>query len=201
MGYNGSAIVAMVGKDCVAIAADKRLGQQGLTVDMDFQKIFKMTERTYIGLPGLATDVKTVHDALRMRVNLYRHREERVIEPKTLASLVSHMLYERRFGTYFVEPIIAGLDKDNKPFISGMDLIGCLESARDFAVAGTASDNLFGMCEALWEPDLEPEDLFETISQALVNAVDRDAISGWGAVVYIITPKGVIVRDVKNRMD
>jgi 20S proteasome alpha/beta subunit len=32
----------------------------------------------------------------------------------------------------------------------------------------------------------EPEDLFETISQTLLNAVDRDAYSGWGAVVHIM---------------
>ena len=28
--------------------------------------------------------------------------------------------------------------------------------------------------------------MFETISQSLLNAVDRDALSGWGAHVYII---------------
>jgi hypothetical protein len=32
----------------------------------------------------------------------------------------------------------------------------------------------------------EPEDLFETISQTLLNAVDRDAYSGWGAMVTIM---------------
>ena len=32
----------------------------------------------------------------------------------------------------------------------------------------------------------EPDDLFETISQALLAAVDRDAISGWGADVYVM---------------
>ena len=32
----------------------------------------------------------------------------------------------------------------------------------------------------------EPDDLFETASQALLNAVDRDAVSGWGAVVHIM---------------
>ncbi|KAJ1805464.1 proteasome core particle subunit beta 3, partial [Coemansia sp. RSA 2599] len=50
-------------------------------------------------------------------------------------------------------------------------------------------------------PDLDPEGLFETVSQALLNAVDRDAMSGWGAVVHIITPDGVITRDIKGRMD
>ncbi len=46
-----------------------------------------------------------------------------------------------------------------------------------------------------------PEDLFETISQALLNAVDRDAISGWGAVVHVITADGITTRTLKGRMD
>lgn len=53
-------MVAMVGKNCVAIAADKRLGQQFMTVSTDFQKIFPATDRVYFGLPGLATDVQTL---------------------------------------------------------------------------------------------------------------------------------------------
>ena len=50
------------------------------------------------------------------------------------------------------------------------------------------SDKLFGIAEGLciWGPNLGPEDLFETISQTLLNAVDRDAYSGWGAIVYIM---------------
>lgn len=60
LSYNGAAIIAMKGKDCVAIAADKRLGVQAQTVSMNFQKIFEMNDKLYIGLPGLATDVQTV---------------------------------------------------------------------------------------------------------------------------------------------
>ena len=50
----------MTGKDCVAIAADRRFGIQGQTVSMNFQKIFQMNDKLFIGLPGLATDVQTV---------------------------------------------------------------------------------------------------------------------------------------------
>ena len=35
-----------------------------------------------------------------------------------------------------------------------MDLIGCINFAKDFVVAGTASANLYGICESLFEPDL-----------------------------------------------
>jgi len=58
--YNGAAIVAMRGKDCVAIAADKRFGIQAQTVSFNFKKIYEMNDKLYIGLPGLATDVQTV---------------------------------------------------------------------------------------------------------------------------------------------
>jgi 20S proteasome alpha/beta subunit len=51
--------------------------------------------------------------------------------------------------------VIAGLDeKTNEPFICGMDTIGAIETAKDFMVAGTAPDSLYGMCESMWQPDM-----------------------------------------------
>lgn len=202
LAYNGGAIVAMKGKNCVAIAADRRFGVQGQTIAIDFQKIFEMGPHLYVGLPGLATDTQTVHQRLRFRQNLYELKEGRRMSPETFSSMLSNMLYEKRFGPYFVEPVIAGLDpKTYEPFVCNMDLIGCRNIPEDFVVGGTCSNQLYGMCEVLWEPDLEPEDLFETVSQALVNACDRDAISGWGAIVYIIEKDKVTVRTLKTRMD
>lgn len=215
----------MVGKDCVAIACDLRLGLQALTISNNFPKIFQYGD-VFLGLTGLATDVSTVSDLFRYKVNMYRLREERAIAPRTFANLVSSSLYERRFGPYFVSPVVAGLDpKTGQPFICGFDSIGCIDFAKDFIVSGTASEQLFGMCEGLWEPDLvcfsgpfffflyeiiystlttffqEPDALFETISQALLTAVDRDALSGWGAHVYIIEKDKVTKRLLKGRQD
>ena len=145
----------MTGRNCVAIACDLRLGLQALTVSNNFPKIFSYSPSVYLGLTGLATDVSTVSDLFRYKVNLYRLREERDISPQTLANLVSTSLYEKRFGPFFVSPVVAGINStDGKPFICGFDSIGCIDFAKDFIVGGTASDQLFGTCEALWEPDL-----------------------------------------------
>lgn len=97
--------------------------------------------------------------------------------------------------------MIAGINSKNEPFIAASDVVGCLNFAKDFVVSGTASDKLFGMAEGLWEPDLGPEELFETVSQILLGALERDALSGWGAVVRVITPEKVIERTLKARMD
>eukprot|EP00040_Diaphanoeca_grandis_P038871 m.257579 g.257579 ORF g.257579 m.257579 type:complete len:205 (-) comp35439_c0_seq1:364-978(-) len=199
--YNGAAMCAMVGKNCVAIASDTRLGIQAQTIACDFKKIFKMGDRLMVGLPGLATDVLTVSSKLDFRTNLYKLREERDMEPATFMNMISSLLYEKRFGPYFVEPIIAGLNKDGTPFVASTDLIGCPMVTKDFVVGGTCSEQLYGMCESLYQEDMEPDDLFEAISQSLLNAQDRDALSGWGGIVHLIEKDKITTRHLKARMD
>jgi 20S proteasome subunit beta 3 len=200
--YNGGGLVAMVGKNCVAIASDRRYGIRNQTVGMNFERIFKMHDSCFVGLSGLATDVQTVSQKLKFRANMYKLREERDIKPSAMANLVSSLLYEKRFGPYFCEPIICGIEgDDNKPFICAQDLIGAACYASDFVVGGTCGEALYGMCESLFKKDMEPEDLFETISQALLSSVDRDCLSGWGAVVHIITVDKIITRELKGRQD
>jgi 20S proteasome subunit beta 3 len=199
--YNGAAMIAMAGKDCVGIAADRRLGIQAQTVSTDFTKVFEMSPTLFVGLAGLATDVQTLHQLLQFRMQLYALKEERDMSPQVFSHLLSTLLYEKRFGPYFVEPIVAGLGEDGKPFLSGSDLIGATVLADDFVVSGTCTGNLYGMCETLYKPDLDPDDLFETLAQALLASVDRDALSGWGGVVHIITKDGIVTRELKGRMD
>ncbi|EFH40132.1 hypothetical protein ARALYDRAFT_917696 [Arabidopsis lyrata subsp. lyrata] len=81
--YNESAVDAMEGKNCFAIASDQRHGVQLQTI----------------------------------------LREERDIKPETFASLVSAILYEKRFGPYLCQLVIAELGEDNKPFTCTMDSI------------------------------------------------------------------------------
>jgi 20S proteasome subunit beta 3 len=48
------------------------------------------------------------------------------------------------------------------------------------------------MCESLWEPNMDPEHLFETISQAMLSK---------GVIVYIIEKDKITTRMLKARMD
>ena len=167
----------------------------------DYKKVFQLHDKLFVGLGGLATDAQTLYERLVFRHNMYRLREERDMKPSTFGNLLSSMLYEKRFGPYFASPVVAGLEPDGKPFICGMDSIGALETAVDFIVTGTNSESLFGMCESMWKPDLGPDELFEVTSQCLLSGIDRDALAGWGAVVYVITKDKVIARTLKGRMD
>ena len=56
---NGSALIGMAGKQCVALACDRRFGMQQQTIAMDMERVFKINDRTLLGMSGLATDVHT----------------------------------------------------------------------------------------------------------------------------------------------
>jgi 20S proteasome subunit beta 3 len=81
-----------------------------MTLAANWPKTYQINERAYVGLVGLAADQQTVFDLLRFKAKMYKLREGRDIGAKTLANLCSSTLYERRFGPYFVEPIVAGLE-------------------------------------------------------------------------------------------
>lgn len=199
---NGGSCLAMIGKDCVAIACDLRLGLQSVGISGDFEKIFQYGG-VFVGLTGLATDVQTVAIELRKRNNLYELQEDRSLEPQRMANLISSMLYSRRFGPWFVGPLVAGIDsKSGKPYVCTFDSIGSIDASHDFVVNGTAGDQLYGMAESLYEPNLEPEQLFQTVSQALMSGMDRDPLGGYGGLVYVLEKGGKVTkRLLKTRLD
>ena len=205
----------MAGDGCVAIGSDLRFGVQFQTLATDYKKCHRIHDRLFVGLGGLGSDAQTLAARLHFKHNMYRLREERDMRPAAFSQLLSTTLYEKRFGPYFVSPVVAGLEgldaggKEGgdgavggfKPYLAGMDSIGAIETAEDFMVAGTAPDSLYGMCESMWRPKMKEDELFETVSQCLLSGQDRDALAGWGAVVYVITKDKVVARTLKGRMD
>ena len=204
--YNGSALIGMIGKECVGIACDTRLGVRFQTIDTNFQKVFKVNDRTLVGFSGLATDIQTVSGKLRTTERLHSLEEDSDMTASMFANLVSTFLYKHRFAPYFINPIVVGLDYDNTkktwtPVLASYDLIGCMDKDNEFTVGGTATELLYGACESFYKPNMEPDELFEVIAQSLLSSMDRDILSGWGAQVYILTPTQIITKKLLTRLD
>ena len=158
-----------------------------------------------MGLSGLGTDVQTFKSWMKFKLNLYKLQEGREMKASTFSKMVANSLYEKRFGPYFVQPLIAGLDKvsdtEYKPIIVTYDSIGTYQQSQSFECGGTGADLLQGCCETFWKPDMDKDELFNTISNCLLSGLDRDSLSGWGAYVYVLTPDELIVRALKTRQD
>jgi 20S proteasome subunit beta 3 len=123
---------------------------------------------------------------MRRQVETYRIKEKIDLTPQLFINLVASTLYSKRFSPYFVSPVVVGLDSDGKSYVANYDSIGCLTQSTDFQVAGTGTDMLYGTCETFFKREMNSDQLFESISQSLVSGVNRDSLSGWGGLVYLM---------------
>lgn len=87
------------------------------------------------------------------------------------------------------------------PWSSALLRHGAMAPTDNFVVCGNNEESLFGVCESMYKPDLEPEELFEVIAQCILAGVNRDCLSGWGGVVHVISKDKLITRTLKGRMD
>lgn len=76
-----------------------------------------------------------------------------------------------------------------RPYLCTTDMLGAQSTSHSFVCSGMASRSLHGTAEALWKPNLEAEELVEVCGRAFVSALERDCLSGYGAVVYLIRGK------------
>lgn len=199
--FYGGSILAMIGKNCISIIADNRLGNGPITISKKFSRIFQITPKSFIGLPSFIPDCQNLLNKIRKHVSLFKLSEGREIEPQELANLISAILYSHREQPLMTSPIVVGLDSSNNPYVCGMDCLGCKTEPKSFVATGTASSNLMGMCEILYKEDLNCDDLFIVAVQTFLNSIDRDALSGWGAHCIIANPEQNIVKHLKGRCD
>lgn len=200
--HNNGCVVAMCGENCVAIATDHRFTSETQTICTDFKKVLHISPYLFHGMTGLQADILTVRDRMAFRKNITELNEERSLTPQEYTQLFSSFLYEHRFAPYFVDSVVAGLQaQTSEPYICNLDSYGYANITKDFVVAGNCAAQVYGMCETLWEPGMKPNQLFEVISQSMIVAMNRDAMTGWGATVYVLEHDKLTERSLKTRMD
>jgi 20S proteasome subunit beta 3 len=242
--------MAMAGRQCLAVAVDKRFASSGLLVQVAPRSILHVPETlTMVVFTGLESDVHALKGALSTEISRKYSRglgfssTLNGLSAKSMASLTSHVLYNRKRVPYYVSPLVVGLDpttsgppphrlvKESKrendddtttvsssssssssstgttqeelysSYLCSMDCIGARSESPSFVCAGAAKHSLYGTCEALWRPGLAREELLAVCSKAFLSALERDCLSGYGAVVYLITPEGIEEIDIVGRTD
>lgn len=260
---NGGSVLAMAGKDCVALAVDKRFGSGNHLVQIRHRPVLHFADSTMVAFTGLEGDVQSLRVELAAQVTLKYSRglgfgggrsgatRKKSISPTAVASLLSHVLYRQKQAAYYVEPLVVGLEPDGwwddddvicskvaaskdesstgdetaaadtlatttthvirtttitkrrkyRPYLCSMDMIGAKSESTAFVCAGTAAQCMYGTAEALWKPNLTAYQLVAVCGQAFLSALDRDCLSGYGAILYLLTPDGIVEYDLVGRSD
>lgn len=187
--YQGATTVGLICKDSVILASEKRVTYGYMVSSRSGIKVFKLTEKIGLAYAGLVSDMQALTREAQAYANLYNLENNRQISVKSMAKLISNMLFQRRLFPLLMETLVGGVDEDG-PDLYSMDPVGSL-IPDDFITAGSGAPIAMGVIEAEYKKDMSIKEGTELILKAIKAAVARDIMSGDGVDILILTKEGI----------
>ena len=191
----GATAVGIKCKDGVVLGNDRRATWGYTVTNKTTQKLFKITDNVGMAAYGLIGDFQFVSRVLKAQAALYVLDANDKISTKSVAKLLSNMLYSRKMAPLYTSLIIAGVDKEG-PQVYTLDGLGSV-IPEEFGATGTGMLLSMGILEADYKPDMSIEDGVKLVEKAIRNSIKRDAMSGNGIDLLIITKDGAEERRIE----
>ena len=184
----GTTTLGLVFKDGIVAAAEHRATMGTLIAHKVAKKIFKIDEHMLLTTAGLVGDAQLLARFLRVEAELYKLEREGPMPVRGAATLMANILNQRKFYPYYVQLIIAGVDNTG-PHIFSLDAAGgAIEDI--YTTTGSGSPYVFGVLEDHYRKDMTEEEAIDLAIRAMTAAMKRDAASGDGMDIVVITKKG-----------
>ncbi len=185
----GATAVGLRTNNAVILASEKRVSYGGFVMSKAGRKVFAIKDRYGMALAGLFADIQTLMRVMNIQLHQYEIENGRPLSVKSAARLLSVILYQYKFFPFLSEIIFGGIDESG-PHLLVMDSLGSLIED-DYAAIGTGAPIAIGIIESKYSKDLSTEDAEKLAVDAVMAAIKRDAMSGDGVDVIVITPEGV----------
>ena len=186
----GTTTCALTCKDGVILAADTRASAGFFIADRHVMKIQKVDRHVGMTIAGGVADAQNLVDIMRYNSNIYRLTNKDPIPIKSAARLCSNVLFNQRYYPFFVQIILAGVDKTKEEGqIYNIDLFGSMTSEK-FISTGSGSPVAYGYLETEFKENLTVNDAYKIAIQAIAAAIRRNAGTGDGINVVIIDKDG-----------
>ncbi len=184
----GATTVGLITKDGVVLASEKRVTYGYSLLSKSGKKVFKITDRIGIACAGLIADMQAISRILAAEVRLYELENERIMPIRSVAKLLSVILYNNRHMPYIAETLVGGVDNEG-PHLFVLDPWGSVIEDR-YAALGSGAKVAIGIIESEYKDSLSTEEGENLAIKAIKTAVGRDAISGDGIDILVITNSG-----------
>lgn len=187
--FFGAATVGITFENGVVIGAEKRVLWGYTVVSKTGKKVFPITDNIVVGSAGVSGDYQMLSSFLVAESNLFELENRRAITVNAAAQLLSNILFSRKYMPYLTQTLIGGVDADGSHLYS-LDLAGSLIK-ETYAAVGTATSLVLGVLEANYRADLTKEEAIQLAVKAIRSATRRDAMSGEGIDLLIVTSEGI----------
>ncbi|MBL7054549.1 proteasome subunit beta [Candidatus Woesearchaeota archaeon] len=190
----GTTTVALVCKDGIILAADKRATSGNLISHKKFEKIIKITDKIAVTVAGTVSDVQLLTKLVRAELKLKDIRTDRESNVREAANLLASMVYNNIRKLSLIPGISHFLVGGSDP--SGIYLFdlapdGSIVEVDDFVSSGSGSVMAYGVLETLYKKGISVDEGVKLAVKCINAAILRDSASGNGIDVFTITQEGI----------
>ena len=182
----GTTTIGIVFKDGVILATEKRATMGYMIASKKAKKVYKVADRIGMTTAGGVGDAQQLARILTVECNLYQIRRSRPITVGATATLLSNYLNQNRYFPYYVQLLVGGIDESG-PSVFSVDALGGATKEEEIVATGSGSPMAYGVLEDRFLPQMSEDAAIDLAIRALKSAMKRDAGSGEGIHVVVIT--------------
>ena len=182
--------VGIIVKDGAVVGTESQATAGYTVATKTAKKLFQINDYTCATISGGVADCQYVINQLQAFSRLKQVEDEKVPEPKYIASVTRNILFSGR--SYFLAMMIIGgySLKESKGVLYGVDLLGTLYEEDSYISFGSGSPFSLGVLEADWKPNLTKNQGINLIKTAISSSRERDAASGYKIQLCTIDKNG-----------
>jgi proteasome beta subunit len=170
----------------VILATEKRATMGYMIASKKAKKVYQVAERIGMTTAGGVGDAQQLARILTVECNLYQIRRSRPITVGATATLLSNYLNQNRYFPFYVQLLVGGIDATG-PSVYSVDAMGGATKEEEVVATGSGSPMAYGVLEDRYKPDMTEDEAIELAVRGLKSAMKRDAGSGEGINVVVIT--------------
>lgn len=186
----GATAVGIAYNGGVIIAAEKRISYGTFVISKTGKKVFKISDTVGAGCAGLIGDMQVLMREISSYVKIREIETRKSLPPNSVAKLLSVIMYERRFAPFITQIVIGGVDNLNgKSSIYVLDPLGSVIPDK-YAAVGSGSEIAIGVIDSGYNDNISEKDAKKLAIKSIKSAIQRDAASGDGVNIMVITASG-----------
>src|SRR3989338_4028044 len=190
----GTTTVGLVCKDGIVSAADKRATAGFMIVDKRAEKVHVLSEDFAVTIAGNVSDAQVMIKLIKAELRLKEIRTNKRPSTKESANLLGEILYYniRRMSMFpgIAHFLLGGKDSSGV-YLYDLFHNGSVTKIKDYVGSGSGSVFAYGVLESQYKADMTTADGVKLATRAVNAALQRDAASGNGLDVVVITDKEI----------
>jgi len=182
----GTTTVGLVFEDGVVLATEKRATMGYLIASKKAKKVYQIADRIGMTTAGGVGDAQQMARLMTVECSLYNIRRGRPMTVAAASTLLSNILNNNRYYPFYVQLLVGGVD-DSGPSVYSVDALGGATREEEIVATGSGSPMAYGVLEDRFRKGMTRDEAVTLAIRAVRAAIKRDAGSGEGVNVVVIT--------------